>query len=40
MTNQRIWLLSNFHSEKGGYHNNLSHAIGEDFINAAYKFSI
>lgn len=29
-----------WHPEKGDYHNDLSRAIGEDFINAASKFSI
>jgi len=29
-----------WHPEKGDYHNDLSRAIGEDFINAACKFSI
>lgn len=29
-----------WHPEKGDYHNELSQAIGEDFINAAYRFSL
>lgn len=29
-----------WHPEKGDYHNDLSQAIGEDFINAAFRFSL